>query len=440
MVGWVDRGGLHPLTVAFVDPELEHRYQVEEGAVGIGGYRIICAASIVAWLAAIMVVPVGTDLSSSFSTAAGGLMVAVSTLCLLASRWAATLNRQHLFASLLTAANGLVIIWLATTADYFRGYAVAGIMVLFVFGFISRTRFVFAAPRTIIIAIGFFAAVAVFDGDGSLVVDSFFFVLASVGALLALRLLERDRRRVWYQQLVIIDQAEAIDEERRTSDRLLLNVLPASISERLKGGEFPIADSFPAVSVVFADIVGFTPLSARLSASEVIAILSGLFSHFDDLVSARGLEKIKTIGDAYMAVGGLPEPLIDHAERVVDLALAMVAAGAAGDWPDVSLRVGVHSGPAAGGVIGSRKFAYDVWGDTVNVAARLEQSGVAGRVHVSEETRLLVGDRFVFEPRGPVELRGLGRVPTYLVVAPASGVQAGEQPSGGTIHANVEDT
>ena len=101
-----------------------------------------------------------------------------------------------------------------------------------------------------------------------------------------------------------------------------------------------------------------------------------------------------------MAVGGLPEPLVDHAERVVDLALAMVAAGAAGDWPDVSLRVGVHSGSAAGGVIGSRKFAYDVWGDTVNVAARLQQSGVAGRVHVSEETRLLVSHRFVFEPAG----------------------------------------
>jgi class 3 adenylate cyclase len=418
MAGWIDRGGLHSLTLAFVDTEIEHRYQVEEGAVAIGGYRIICAASIVSWLAAIVLLPVGTDLSFGLSMAVGGSMVAASTLCLLLGGSGASLNRQHFFASLLTATNGLVIIGLAVVADFFEGYAVAGILVLFVFGFVSRTRFVFAALRTVIIAAGFFVAVAVYDGDGSLVVDSFFFVLAAVGTLLALRLLERDRRRVWYQQLVIIDQAEAIDEERRTSDRLLLNVLPASVSERLKGGEFPIADSFPAVSVVFADIVGFTPLSAGLSASAVIAMLSGLFTHFDDLVAARGLEKIKTIGDAYMAVGGLPEPLTDHAERVVDLALAMVAAGGAGDWPEVSLRVGVHSGPAAGGVIGTRKFAYDVWGDTVNVAARLEESGVAGRVHVSEQTRLMVSERFDFEPRGPVELRGLGRVPTYLVVAP----------------------
>jgi class 3 adenylate cyclase len=424
MVGLIDRGALHPLTVGFLDAELEHRYQVEEGAVAAGGYRIICAASIVAWLAASVLVPLGTDLSFGLTIAVGGSMAAVSTLCLLLGRWAATLNRQHLVASLLTAANGLVIIGLARVADFFEGYAVAGIMILFVFGFVSRTRFVFAALRTVIIAAGFFVAVAAFDGDGSLVVDSFFFVLAAVGTLLALRLLEHDRRRVWYQQLVIVDQAEAIDEERRTSDRLLLNILPASVSERLKGGEFPIADSFPSVSIVFADIVGFTPLSARLSPSEVIAMLSGLYSHFDDLVTARGLEKIKTIGDAYMAVGGLPEPLTDHAERVVDLALAMVAAGAAGDWPEVSLRVGVHSGPAAGGVIGSRKFAYDVWGDTVNIAARLEQSGVAGRVHVSEQTRLMVNGRFVFEPCGPVELQGLGRVPTYLVVGPASGATA----------------
>ena len=435
---WIDRGDLRPLTVGFVDPELEHRYQVEEGAVAIGGYRIICAASMVAWLAAIVLLPLGTDLSPRLSIAVGGPMVAASTLSLLLSVWATTLNRQHLVASLLTAANGLVIIWLALRADFFEGYAVAGIMVLFVFGFVSRTRFVYAAVRTTIIAAGFLVAMATFDGDGSLVVDAFFFVLAAVGTLLALRLLERDRRRVWYQQLVIVDQAAAIDEERRTSDRLLLNVLPASISERLKAGEFPIADTFPAVSVIIADIVGFTPLSATMSASDVITMLSGLFSHFDDLVAVRGLEKIKTIGDAYMAVGGLPEPLTDHAGRVVDLGLAMVAAGAAGDWPPVSLRVGVHSGPVAGGVIGSRKFAYDVWGDTVNVAARLEQSGVAGRVHVSEQTRLLLSDRFVFEPRGPVELRGLGSVPTYLVVAPASRVVAEQRPAVGRAHAGVE--
>jgi class 3 adenylate cyclase len=129
------------------------------------------------------------------------------------------------------------------------------------------------------------------------------------------------------------------------------------------------------------------------------------------------LEKIKTIGDSYMAVGGLPEPLERHAECVIDLALAMLhCVELADQFAELTLRVGIHSGPAAGGVIGSRKFAYDVWGDTVNIASRLEQAGVPGRVHVSQQTRELTLDRFEFETRGPMELRGWGTMTTYLVV------------------------
>ncbi|MEX0796468.1 MAG: adenylate/guanylate cyclase domain-containing protein, partial [Acidimicrobiia bacterium] len=247
----------------------------------------------------------------------------------------------------LTAANGLVIILLASIGDVLGGYAVAGIMLLFAFGFVTA----------------------------------------------------------------------AIEREKAESERLLLNVLPASVSYRLKQGESPIADSFPSVSVVFADIVGFTPLSARLSAGEVITLLSELFTHFDDLVIERSLEKIKTIGDAYMAVGGLPEPMDGHAEKAIDLAQAMIAAtGPEGRWPDLTIRVGVHSGPVAGGVIGSRKFAYDVWSDTVNVASRLEETGLPGRIHVSEETRSLAESRYGFEAREPVQMRGLPLMTTYFVL------------------------
>jgi class 3 adenylate cyclase len=153
-----------------------------------------------------------------------------------------------------------------------------------------------------------------------------------------------------------------------------------------------------------------------MAAHEVITMLSGLFSLFDDLVAERGLEKIKTIGDAYMAVGGLPDPLPDHALRVVDLAMAMQAyTGSSQHFPGLSLRIGIHSGPVAGGVIGTRKFAYDVWGRTVNIAARIEAGGVPGRIHVSEETRRLTGDAIQYEPRGVVELRGIGPMTTYLV-------------------------
>lgn len=229
--------------------------------------------------------------------------------------------------------------------------------------------------------------------------------------------MERNRRRVWHQRLVIEEQGAAIEQERSESERLLLNVLPLAVSERLRRGESPIADDYPDVSVMFADIVGFTPISAEMPAHDVITMLSDLFSMFDDLVAERGLEKIKTIGDAYMAAGGLPEPLVDHAVLMVDLALEMLeATNSSEHFPGLSLRVGIHSGPVAGGVIGTRKFAFDVWGSTVNQAARLEATGIPGRIHVSEQTMRLTQGVFGYEPRGATELRGLGVMKTFLVV------------------------
>jgi len=417
MGGITERGHLNALTLRFEDSELEAGYQIEEGASGLTGYRIITGATVVLWALAVVLFPLGTEFPPELTRVFGSLMSLVGLACFLFSRWAMTMNSQHLMASFLTSANGLVIILLATMGEVFEGYAVAGIMLLFAFGFVSRTRFVYAAARTVVIAIGFAVAVALYDGVGSLLIDTFIFVAAGIGSLLALRLLERDRRRVWYQRLVIEDQTAAIEREKAESERLLLNVLPASVSLRLKQGEYPIADSFPSVSVVFADIVGFTPLSSRLSANEVIMLLSELFASFDELVTERSLEKIKTIGDAYMAVGGLPEPMEGHAERVIDLALAMLATtDPSGKWPDLNIRIGIHSGPAAGGIIGTRKFAYDVWGDTVNVASRLEQAGLPGRIHVSQQTRDLASHRFEFEPRGAVQLRGLPAMPTYFVL------------------------
>jgi adenylate cyclase len=174
--------------------------------------------------------------------------------------------------------------------------------------------------------------------------------------------------------------------------------------------------------VLFADIVGFTRLTARLPADEVVDLLGRLFARFDELVAARGLEKIKTIGDAYMAAGGLPEPLDDHAARVVDLGLAMIEATQEDDrFADLRLRIGVHSGPVIGGVIGDRKFAFDIWGETVNVASRLESQGLAGRVQVSAATWRSVQDQFEAEPRGPIHLRGYGPVETYTIVGRRNG-------------------
>jgi class 3 adenylate cyclase len=290
-------------------------------------------------------------------------------------------------------------------------------MLLFIFGFVSRTGFIFAAWRSAVIVVGFVAAAVLYPGRGSLLVDAFIFGAAVIGTLVALRRLEEVRRRVFFQETVITQQAEALKLEKDRADALLLNVLPVSISSRLLTGERTIADEYPAVTVLFADIVGFTRLAARLPADEVVSLLGRLFARFDELVAERGVEKIKTIGDAYMAAGGLPEPLDDHAARVVDLGLAMIAATQEDPrFADLRLRIGVHSGPVIGGVIGRRKFAFDIWGETVNIASRLESQGVGGRVHVSAATWRSVEDVFDAEPRGPIHLRGYGPVETYSIV------------------------
>ena len=428
MIRTIDRGALHSFTLRFQDTELEHVFQQEEGRAGLSGYRIITAATVSLWLLAAILIPLGTGISSGLAALVGGVMAVVGSAFFAVSSWARTMNRQHALASLLTSANGLVILLLATMGEAVQGFAVPGIMILYMFGFVSRTRFVYALQRTIVIAIGFGLVWVTYDGSASLLMDAFFLAVASVGSLIGLRLIERNRRRVWHQRLVIEEQNAAIEIERSESERLLLNVLPAAVSKRLRQGENPIADDFPSVTVLFADIVGFTAMTSTLAADEVITMLSGLFRMFDELTAERGLEKIKTVGDAYMVVGGLPDPLPDHAIRVVDLALAMQAGtGSSDHFPGLSLRIGVHSGPVAGGVIGTRKFAYDVWGTTVNVAARLESAGVPGRIHVSEETRDLTNEAFAFESRGVIELRGVGPRTTYLVSGPLEGRSRGNR-------------
>lgn len=413
----IERGDLHPLTLRFRDDSLEPPFQAEEGASGRVGYRIITGATVVLWAIAAVLLPIGTDVSSQLAVWVAATMAAVGLLCFAVSGWAATMDRQHALASLLTSGNGLAILYLAHVGDFVAGYAAAATILILLFGFVSRTRFVYAALRTAVIATGFGVVVVLYDGPGNLIVDMFIFVAAAATSLLGLRLLEGSRRRVWHQQKVIEEQTAAIEAERAESERLLLNVLPASVSARLKRGESTIADDFPEASVLFADLVGFTPKAAELTAVEVIEMLSEVFSAFDELVAERGLEKIKTIGDAYMVAGGLPEPQPDHAFLIVDLALEMLEATRATQHsPGLTARIGVHSGPVAGGVIGTRKFAYDIWGNTVNIASRLEQAGVPGRIHVSEATRALTDDVFVYEAREGTQLRGLGAVRTFLLV------------------------
>ena len=212
---------------------------------------------------------------------------------------------------------------------------------------------------------------------------------------------------------------ENLKIQQEQSEKLLLNILPKPIAERLKAQQSTIADSFADVSVLFADIVGFTELSARMSPTELVKRLNVIFCHFDQLAENYGVEKIKTIGDAYMVVGGLPTPRSDHAEAIAQMALGMqakIAKLSAETGEKLAIRVGINSGPVVAGVIGVSKFTYDLWGDTVNVAARMEATGFAGRIQVTDVTYELLKDQYLFERRGVIPVKGKGDMMTYWLL------------------------
>ena len=211
----------------------------------------------------------------------------------------------------------------------------------------------------------------------------------------------------------------ARDAALSSSERLLLNVLPRSIAERLKHDAGIIADSHDDVTVVFADVVDFTPFTERTAPERVVGVLDEIFSAFDRLAERLGVEKIKTIGDAYMVVAGLPEHRPDHATAAAEMALAMQAeVGRLCTALDLelALRIGMQSGPVIAGVIGRRKFIYDLWGDTVNTASRMESSGLPGRIQVTQTVYERLRSSYDFEPRGEIEVKGKGRLPVYLLV------------------------
>jgi class 3 adenylate cyclase len=218
-------------------------------------------------------------------------------------------------------------------------------------------------------------------------------------------------------------QATLIAEDRfdivhQRSEELLLNILPPSIAGRLKATRGTIADGFSDVTVLFADIVGFTTLSAHRPPHTIVELLNEMFCHFDDIADRLRLEKIKTIGDCYMVAAGLPEPRTDHAEAIAQMALEMLRvvhemAKKHGEALDV--RVGIHSGPVVAGVIGKRKFVYDLWGDTVNTASRMESHGVPGAIQVSGDCRRLLDGKFKLSRRGEIEVKGKGKMETWLL-------------------------
>ena len=213
---------------------------------------------------------------------------------------------------------------------------------------------------------------------------------------------------------------ELADAERRAreanirSEQLLHSVLPASIIERVRTDGTTFTQKVEGATVLFADLVGFTPLASRLSAEDLVALLNRVFSQFDELTARYGVEKIKTIGDGYMAACGLPEPCADHAQRVARLGLSMLQV--VNEFEELSIRIGIDSGPVIAGIIGQRRIAFDLWGETVNIASRMESHGVPGKIQVTEATRQLLGEQFTFTPARKIDVKGKGEMSAHLLV------------------------
>lgn len=240
----------------------------------------------------------------------------------------------------------------------------------------------------------------------------FFMVLVNVLGAVGLYMIEyRERGEFLARRL--------LELERAKTDRLLWSILPQAVAQRLKEGSTNIAENFPQVTVLLADIVGFTALSSRVPPHKLLQLLNSVFTEFDRLADRYGLEKIKTVGDAYMAVAGLPQPREDHAVAAANMALAMVSAASMfrlDNGEPLQLRIGLHCGPVVAGVIGVKKFSYDLWGDTVNIASRLEAAGLPGSIHITEEMRERLVDHHVFGSPRQAEIKGRGLMTVYQLM------------------------
>ena len=417
---------LERLRLRFRDPALESAYRDDRFRHNVVNIRFAFLAGIALWVA-------------------WGLLLQPRMLSL-ADRRLDTLMRFAVFIPMLLVGLGLtftplfrriwqllsVVIATATLLAWVyyvshiqtlpAEYGYMGVILITAFTYtLLRLRFLWVVLITVIGIVAYlpFAFTARYVYPMSRVLATLFLVsFGFLGGLAAYRI-ERFSRQVFLRE-------RQIDEERLRSDALLLNILPQAVVEQLKASSSGhIAQAFDQVTVVFADAVGSTEQGARSSPEEFASALDELFRRFDLIADRHGLEKIKTIGDAYMAVAGAPVPKADHAEAAVALALDAVTEAGEVRWPSgdpIAVRVGVATGPAVAGVIGQRKFAYDLWGDTVNLASRLQECSEPGQALVSEPTARQLADRYEFGPAQVVDLKGKGPTPAHVLVGRRSDV------------------
>ncbi|HEV3475298.1 MAG TPA: adenylate/guanylate cyclase domain-containing protein [Actinomycetota bacterium] len=420
---------LHPVTLRFSDPALEAAFQADYFRHAIVNLRVALAG--------------GAVLLAVWGIVLHGQILAVQ------DRQFDVITRYGVFIPLVLITFGLTFIrgfervweWvtvaLATVLLLLflysasqiltmpTEYGYVGLILITAFNYtLVRLRFVLIVFLTLV-AVGIYIPYAVsavyISGVTTLLAILFLTSFGALGCLAAYRI-ERNQR-------VLFLRERQLDLERERSDNLLLNILPQAIVDRLKArsGDGRVADALDEVSVVFADAVNSTGEAAKSSPEEFADALDELFSKFDRIADRNGLEKIKTIGDAYMAVAGAPVPMEDNAAAAANMALEMIEEAGKCNWPSgvpVQVRVGVATGPAVAGVIGQRKFAYDIWGDTVNLASRLEANGEPGRVLVSWKTAERLEGRYEFGEPEVIDIKGRGTTPVRFLHSPRSRMAA----------------
>jgi class 3 adenylate cyclase len=420
------RLSLGRLRLRFRDRALESAFQADRFRLNLGNIRFAFLAGMALWVAwGLLLRPHILALSDLRLDVVMRFGVFIPMLIVgLALSYTPFFGRIWEWVAVAVAV-GTILSWvyyvshvLTLPAEY--GYV--GVILITAFTYtLLRLRFVLVVLITVI-GIGAylpFAFTARYIVPVSRVLATLYLVSFGILGGLAAYRTERFTRQLFLRE-------RQLDQERVRSDGLLLNILPQAIVEKLKGGySGRIAQAFDQVSVVFVDAVGSTEQAARASPEGFAEALDELFRRFDQIADRHGLEKIKTIGDAYMAVAGAPVPMAEHAEAAVAMTLEVLAQAGQVRWPGgdpIVVRAGVASGPAVAGVIGNRKFAYDLWGDTVNLASRLEETGEPGRVLVSESTAQQLTDRYEFGPPQTLELKGKGPTPARFLLGRRSDV------------------
>lgn len=413
---------MHRIWLYFLDSDLERKFRVAYEEEIRGPLRFGMVISILAWLSGLgLVYYVIPEKAPVLVPLIVGLICPFFLFIIYATYKQRFKGWIHIIGAISNAWAGLLAIYACGEFPNGESFTLPVLIFILFFGsYMVRLRWVATVIVSFLYTIGFQLYMMFFSELSAESIASYAFImwLTWIFAGLAGHVSELKDRIRFIQRKTITEQQGVIEKEKEASEKLLLNILPPFVAQRLKSGETTIADKHNDASILFADMVGFTQFSANMTAEDLIQVLNHVFSEFDALTEKYELEKIKTIGDGYMVAGGLTKNRENHLSRMLKLAMEMshyIEQDEQLKKIGVKVRIGVHSGPVVAGVIGTRKFSYDLWGDTVNTGSRMETHGEVGKICVSEVVKLRMDKLFEFEKREVIDIKGKGITQTYFL-------------------------